>query len=169
MVLNIKSLKFNPKYFICDKGFVISTTRGLTILKPRMGKHGYTRVYLRDVNTHKRKDYKLHRLVAEYFLDNDENFDIVNHIDGNKANNHVENLEWCTQRDNNLHAYAQGLSHSKKCPIICTTNGKIYPSQSEASNELNISRSAINAILKGEFLSMKGLHFEYVDEDWRLK
>ena len=167
MVLNIKPLKNNPKYFICDKGFVISTVRWLAILKPRPGIHGYTRVYLRDINTNKRKDYKLHRLVAEYFIDNSNHYKEVNHIDGDKTNNHVSNLEWCTRSENNSHAFAHGLKHSKKCPILCTTNGKIYDSQLRASEELNISRKAISMILKGEVSSMKGLHFEYVDRDWK--
>ena len=83
MVLNIKQLKFNPKYFICDKGFIISIARGLKILYPRISKQGYTRCYIRDIATNKRKDYKLHRLVAEYFIDNPNNYKIVNHMDGN--------------------------------------------------------------------------------------
>ena len=167
MVLNIKQLKFNPKYFICDKGFIISTARGLKILHPRIGKQGYTRCYIRDMATNKRKDYRLHRLVAEYFIDNPNNYKVINHIDGNKQNNNVNNLEWCTYSRNTSHAYEIGLSHSKKCPIICTANNKVYASQLEASKELNISRKSISLILKEEVYSLKGLHFEYVDKNWK--
>lgn len=167
MVLNIKQLKFNPQYFICDKGFIISTVRGLKILYPRIDKNGYTRCYIRDITSSKRKDYKLHRLVAEYFISNPNNYKVVNHIDGDKTNNKIENLEWCTYSYNNKHAYDTGLNHSKKCPIICTTNNKVYASQLEASKELNISRKGISLILKGEVYSFKGLHFEYMDKNWK--
>lgn len=50
-----------------------------------------------------------HRLVAEYYLDNQYNLPIVNHKDGNKLNNHVSNLEWCNYSENNIHAYESGL------------------------------------------------------------
>lgn len=167
MVLNIKQLKFNPKYFICDKGFVISIAKGLKILYPRIDKEGYIRCYIRDIASNKRKDYKLHRLVAEYFIDNPNDYKIVNHIDGDKTNNKVENLEWCTQSENVSHGYKTGLNHSKKCPVLCTTNNRVYASQLEASKELNISRKSISLILKGEVYSLKGLHFEYVDKNWK--
>ena len=134
-----------------------------------MGKRGYSRYYIRDSKTNKRKDYRTHRLVAEYFIENFNNLPVVNHIDGNKANNHVDNLEWCSYTDNNLHAYRSGLNHSKKCPIICTTNNTVYSSQKEASEKLNISRTCILQILKGEVYSFKGLHFEYVDKNWKSK
>ena len=168
MLLNIRRLNFNPDYYICDKGFVISTKgRNIKILKNRYDKNGYIRCYIRDTNTGQRKDYKIHRLVAEYFIDNPNNYRVVNHIDGDKQNNHVCNLEWCTHSENNLHAFRTGLTHSKKCPIICTTNNTIYPSQKEASEALGISRVCILKVLKGEAPSSKGLHFEYIDENWR--
>lgn len=167
MVLNIRRLKFNPKYFICSKGFIISLTRGLNILNMRFDKKGYVQYFIRDINTNKRKDYKGHRLVAEYFLDNPNNFKEVNHIDGNKKNNNVNNLEWCSRQHNVIHSYKEGLNHSKKCPVYCTTNGKTYTSKLEASNKLNISRKSIDTILNGKVYSVKGLHFEYVNENWK--
>jgi len=53
--------------------------------------------------------FKVHRLVAEYFLKNDNNFPQINHIDGNKHNNNVFNLEWCNNSYNQKHAYRIGL------------------------------------------------------------
>lgn len=169
MVLNIKQLKFNHKYFICDKGFVISTNRGLNILKPGFDGHGYVKYMIRNNFIGKRKGYKAHRLVAEYFIENPNNYKEVNHIDGNKNNNHYINLEWCSRQINVQHSYDTKLNHSKKCPILCTTNGKIYSSQLEASESLGISRKSISLILKGEYYSLKGLHFEYVDKNWKHK
>jgi len=63
---------------------------------------GYPVVTLR--NNGKRLIKSIHRLVAEAFIPKQENKDIVNHIDGNKKNNNVDNLEWCDKRDNMIHA-----------------------------------------------------------------
>ena len=91
-----KHLKFNNKYLISNKGFIISLVRTFKILRPRYDGNGYTHYYIRDNIINKRKDFKAHRLVAEYFIPNPHNLPIVNHIDGNKQNNHINNLEWCT-------------------------------------------------------------------------
>lgn len=70
-------------------------------------KDGYISYDLRVGNI--RKIYFAHRLVAEYFIPNPDNLPVVNHIDGNKTNNKIENLEWTTYRKNILHAYNTGL------------------------------------------------------------
>ena len=68
------------------------------LLTPRRITHGYLSVALYKKGT--RKDYKLHRLVAEAFIPNPENKPEINHKDENKANNEVINLEWCTHKYN---------------------------------------------------------------------
>lgn len=73
---------------------------------------GYYRVSL--YNKGKSKHFSIHRLVAINFLPNIQNKPCVNHIDGNKLNNRVENLEWCTQKENINHAWKNGLSKSYK-------------------------------------------------------
>lgn len=55
----------------------------------------------------------IHRLLAITYLSNTENFRYINHKDGNKLNNALENIEWCTQSDNMKHAYATGLHHGR--------------------------------------------------------
>ena len=77
------------------------------ILKPSLTNWGYLRVVLQY--NHTRKHMRVHRLVAEAFLLNIENKPEVNHIDGNKLNNHVDNLEWVTAKENHHHAVNTGL------------------------------------------------------------
>ena len=57
----------------------------------------------------KQKSYRIHRLVAMAFIENPNNYPVVNHKDGNKLNNHVDNLEWCTKSQNSIHAHLNGL------------------------------------------------------------
>ena len=72
----------------------------------------YLRVRVRIHN--KSKWIAVHRLVAEAFIPNPNNLPQVNHIDGNKDNNHVSNLEWCTNQYNMTHAITNGLNHTEK-------------------------------------------------------
>lgn len=69
-------------------------------LKPRLTRNGYARIYARNSLTNKRQDLYIHRLVAEYFIDNPENKKYINHKDCIRDNNHVDNLEWCTAKEN---------------------------------------------------------------------
>lgn len=55
------------------------------------------------------KTFRIHRLISVAFIDNPENKPCINHIDGNKFNNTIENLEWCTYSENAIHAYKNGL------------------------------------------------------------
>lgn len=78
-------------------------------LKQHKNSSGYYRVSLNI--TGKRKDYFIHRLVAEYFIDNPNKYEFVNHKDGNKSNNRSDNLEWCSRSENELHAWRIGLKN----------------------------------------------------------
>lgn len=77
-------------------------------MKPDIGRFGYCRVPLSRNN--KAVAFLVHRLVADSFIPNPNNFSIVNHLDGNKSNNTVENLEWCTVQQNAIHARDNGLT-----------------------------------------------------------
>ena len=81
------------------------------ILKPKIDKYGYFRIGLTKNN--KQKFYQVHRLVAETFIPNPNNYPIINHKDGDKQNNHISNLEWCTYSYNSQHAYNNGLKLGK--------------------------------------------------------
>lgn len=86
------------------------------IMKPTSCGTEYYRVPLTD-KEHIKKYYLVHRLVAQEFIDNPNNLPQVNHIDGDKRNNCISNLEWCTREDNIKHAYKIGLNPSKKTII----------------------------------------------------
>lgn len=80
------------------------------ILKQRVGKDGYAYVTLYESGQiNKRKTYKVHRLVAEYFCKKEPEL-VVNHLNGNKLDNAHYNLEWCTQSENIRHSFRLGLS-----------------------------------------------------------
>lgn len=103
-----KDTTCDNKYMISNKGNVFSKKNNI-IMKQNTLKKGYKRVQLSNG-----KRYLVHRLVAEAFIPNPYNFPQVNHIDGNKQNNCVDNLEWCTQSYNMRHALNNGLKVAPK-------------------------------------------------------
>lgn len=93
-------------YFVNSQGIIISNNDG-TILKqirPQIHNSGYHSIKLTR-NDGVRKHIFVHRIVASHFLDNPNNLSDVNHIDLNKFNNDVSNLEWCSHSDNLKHFY----------------------------------------------------------------
>ena len=107
-----------PNYLINQCGKIYSTMRGgERELKQTTHNLGYKRVGLQISG--KQKHFYVHRLVAETFIPNPKNKPFINHIDGNKTNNCVDNLEWCTHKENIIHAIKYGL----KRPNYGETNG----------------------------------------------
>lgn len=100
-----KEVEYSPNYSVSSFGRVRNNKSG-KILSDRIS-CGYKHVllYKRGIT----KDFRVHRLVAKAFIPNPDELPEVNHIDGNKINNTVENLEWCTPSQNQLHAYRIGL------------------------------------------------------------
>ena len=78
------------------------------ILKPSVVYNGYLRICLAKNGKHKM--FRIHRLVAQTFLSNKNNYEDVNHKDGNKQNNCVNNLEWCSRKQNIIHSWKNGFS-----------------------------------------------------------
>lgn len=99
-----KQIKEYPRYSVSNLGRVKNNNTD-KVLKGYMDFKGYQRVCIHCRDEGIRKDLKVHRLVAEAFVPNPDNKPQVNHIDGNKQNNAASNLEFCTNQENQLHAY----------------------------------------------------------------
>jgi hypothetical protein len=113
---------------------------------------GYSRLSLSKDG--KVKTHKIHRLVAEAFLVGEGQ---INHIDGNKQNNNVSNLEFCTQRENNIHAQETGLKPSKYyIPIVCNETGEMFESQADLARSLGISGIMVSSYIRGNMKHLKG-------------
>lgn len=95
-----KIIKDYPNYYIYDNGDVMNM-QTQKILKGSVSEHGYK--YYRLSKNGEKKMFYAHRLVAEAFIPNPNNYSIVNHKDGNKLNNNIDNLEWVTYSDNTQH------------------------------------------------------------------
>lgn len=106
-----KQIKNYNNYYIYDTGDVLNITTN-KILKGSIGENGYK--YYRLSKNNKKQMFYAHRLVAEAFLINKDNLPLVNHKDGNKLNNSVDNLEWVNYSDNTKHAYENKLIHTKR-------------------------------------------------------
>jgi hypothetical protein len=153
---NWKTVKGYDKYLISDDGRVYSTY-SKRLLKCSLNEHGYHHVELWRKG--KGKKFFVHRLVIENFGD-EEPKRTVNHIDGNKINNHISNLEWATHEENNIHAIKTGLRPSLKNNKKLSTpveqrdlNGnliKVFPSIKQASIETGVDQTDISrGIRKG--------------------
>lgn len=142
-----------PNYKITKDGKIFSI-RSKRYLKQKIQPNGYHCIKL--CNNGYQKDKYIHKLVAETFIKNTKNKKYVNHIDGNKSNNNINNLEWVTHSENMLHSN-RVLSNIYDIPIAVYDNKKKikeYKSIRDASNDTNIDNSRIlvacknNSILK---------------------
>ena len=155
-------IKSFPDYTI-DEGGVIRNKKG-KVISPYKDQLGYAQIVLRK--NKKRHYVRVHRLMAEAFLHPTQDRPFVNHIDGNKLNNHLENLEVCSNKENVQHAYDTGLYKDRReCHPIAVYDGvveKTYRSIRETSRELGINRKRITAILKGEVPNTTYFEFKYL-------
>jgi len=106
----------------------------------------------------------VHRIIAEAFIPNPENLPCINHKDGNKKNNSISNLEWCTYSENNKHANRTGLKNDNH-KVICIDTGEVFYSESEASRRLNVPLRKVSEICNGLANQTKGYHFRFYDSD----
>lgn len=158
----MKQSPFLLWYHIREDGVIINTNTGKE-LKVFIDPRGYKQV------TIKGKTYKIHRLLAVAFIPNPENYPIINHKDGNKLNNDLDNLEWCTYSYNTRHGFSIGLydkvilsnkldnKHKKK--VLQIKDGKPikeFDSMTEAAIAVDGIRSGISGCVRGKYKTYMG-------------
>lgn len=148
-------------YIISDKGRIAK------LLNPKINKDGYHEQGL--IKNKIKKGKRIHRLVAEAFIDNPDNLPEVNHIDENKSNNNVDNLEWCTHKYNVNHGtrierMKMTQRNRKDCskPVMCIETGVIYPSINEANRKTGADRNTIADVCKGKLKTAGGYHWKFL-------
>lgn len=161
-----RQIKEAPDYYISNFGRVLSKKKNYfnRIMKPKKSKKtGYLQIGLMINN--KRKFFLIHRLVLSHFnpIENMEMLE-VNHIDENKQNNHIENLEWMTSKENcNYGTRNQRLSEQQGIKVQCVETGKIYDNFHIAAQETGTDISSINMCCTGyrNRHTANGYHWRY--------
>ena len=155
-------------YEVSDLGNVRSKRYGT--LKPIPLPNGYLRVHL--CNKGSKRIKTVHRIVALAFLPNPNNYPCINHKDENRANNNVDNLEWCTYKHNNDYGTrrAKVLEYWKpKMRRVAQwdMNGnliKVFPGVNQAARDTGLTRAAIHRRLRGE-VADKQFKYNYYESN----
>lgn len=153
---------YEERYQISTKGRVWSII-SQRYLQPTKLKSGYLVVHLTAKNGKKKLEY-IHRLVALMFAPNPNHYTEVNHKDENKANNTIENLEWCSRSYNNT--YGSKQDSVKKAVGQYDLQNKLiktYPSISEAARQNNISFSSISLCCNGYRKTSHNYRWKFIE------
>lgn len=155
-----RSIPSTPNHEVSSIGEVVSFNKGIiTLMKPQVHHQGYLTLMITINN--KRVKKRIHRSVAEAFIPNPENKPEVNHKNGIKADNTIENLEWCTGSENSKHALRIGLktmpTRSRK--IINTKTKEIYPSVKAAAKSCGFSMDYVWSMINGRYPNKVNLKY----------
>lgn len=151
--------KYFSTYEVSDLGRIRNRRTG-RILKTYVNSHGYEQVQLHHNSRYYTK--KVHRLIADSFYNAYSSDLDINHKDGNKLNNHLDNLEYCTRSENIKHAFANGLnrSYNKKKVLIVELN-KVFDSITECSEYLGVDRTSVSFCVRCNGRTCRGYHIVY--------
>lgn len=156
-----QEIKADKKYYISNLGR-FKNSYGTIMENYKPNEDGYIRVYISN------KTFLLHRLVALTFLENPENKETVNHMDGNKLNNTIDNLEFATNKEQQKHKFENNLGNNFTRKIkqydLNWNLIKVHTSISLAAKEMNISKSSIQGVLLGNRKTADGFIWKYVDD-----
>lgn len=160
--VNWKDIKgYEGRYQVSNMGDVRSLISGKT-LKPSTNSNGYLRVCLMPF----RKWPLVHRIVAEAFLEREDGKNIVNHKDGNRKNNMVDNLEWCTQSYNLRYSdVGVRINKDKRCSIVATnlhTGEKLYFESERDAERKGFNRKSIYCCLKTGRKQHRGFRWDVI-------
>ncbi len=160
-----KPIKDFCGYYINRNGEINSTNafKGTKeiILKCSVSNKGYKIVNL--MNCGKVYSRTIHKLLAQAFIPNPDNLSCINHKDGNKLNNSLDNLEWCNAKYNTNYGTGierRSISQGKK--VRCIETGIIYDSIAEAERATGIPHSSIGLVCRGKYSQTHNTHWEYV-------
>lgn len=140
-----------------SKRLYFRTVKG-EISKQQNHSKGYLTVRLFNGNEY--KTFYSHRIVADAFVPKIKNAPQINHINGNKKDNKPENLEWCNNQENTIHAFAHGLcGHAES--VMCIDDGKTFRSSSEAGRYYSFNGKAISDCCNGGRKTTHGKKFKF--------
>ncbi|MGH2435041.1 MAG: NUMOD4 motif-containing HNH endonuclease [Pseudomonas sp.] len=160
---------YDGEYWVSSHGRVCSLKgRDPIILKPG-DSAGYHSVNL--LKNGSQKSTKIHRLVAEAFLENPDGFPTVNHKDGDKLNNRTENLEWTSYSENNRHALYSGLKSQVIAVVAIPVSGAVgyyFPSMSATKN-MGFCQGAVSAVCLGKKRTHHGFRWQRIASNMDLE
>lgn len=154
-----KKMNRHPSYEISEEG-VIKRTRTDELLSPFLAGNGSLRITIDG------KTEYIHRLVAESYISNPEGKPDVRHLDGDKTNNHISNLEWAWHSDTQKASYGVGTNapggNTPPKPIRIVETGEEFESIRACARYISGSPSGIRQCLAGKINTYLGFHFEYI-------
>jgi len=150
-------------YYITNDGDVISFKNEEPLLmKTYNNHHGHHYVDL-SIKHGKKDKLLIHRLVAEAFIPNPNNYPIVRHLDDNPDNNIVDNLAWGTQKDNHDDMIRNGHDVVSR-KVYCFENDTVYDRCTDAAEDIGVSKSQITTCCQGKTGTANGYHFCYLED-----
>ena len=153
-----KKVEGFPNYSVSSFGRVRNDKTD-TFKTVQIDKDGYFLVEL--YHKKRRRHVGIHRLVAETFIENADKKPCVNHIDGNKQNNYVSNLEWVTVKENNWHCRKTLKKGIKSKSVICVETQMFFPSCKEAAQYYGVCPATVTMCCRGQRKTVKGYQLKY--------